>query len=276
MAEKKVYHQVIGNPNGENETNDYVDLTEEREEKEADNTEEFRKILGQVSLRVQERNQEVNPNGPSGGFTSIANTVELLFRQERDEELIGGGVNTGGTNGKQGMNVYYHPEHKWFVANTTSGAVVKPTSPGLQSSNLWTPWSDYATDTDKEAEPRYKPKKFLAVEGLTSLVSNNVYIDAPDHRFSFNDTWLEDAYQHIRNDGGIQPIIQPLKYAIDKQIQENEKRSHNTYTGVYGENIQVSHITCGENLEQLHQQIMFEEETITTEQIHQHLGDKTA
>lgn len=243
----------------------------------SDNTietqEEFEDHLETALAAVQEKNEEYhqqnNSDGLSGSASTIANTASLHFRNKKEGELFGAGVHTNG----HGLNVFYHDKWGWYVAETTMPSVGKPDSHGWQTlENYFIPWSDYAADVENEHNPDYQGKKKIATRGLTRLVTSNAQYKTGPANLFINDDWLEAAYQHIRNGGDIEPIIQPLKHAIDKQIQESKNQKlgelqDSVYAGIYGTGLEDTRIAYGENLEQLYDQVMHQQQSLTVTDI---------
>lgn len=265
------YQEVLDNPyNSHFGWDHYDDFSKEWAEREPENEEEYREILRRGQGKVRDRNGEIYSRAPSAGFANIKNTVELLFRQERDEEIIGAGVNTGGGHG---LTIYYHDEWGWHIADTTTSSIGKPSRGAWQSvEEFWVPWSDYASDSNKEYHGTQRGKKTIAVGGVLGLTSVGGSSNWNFDGFFINDAWLKDAYRHIRDDGEIEPIMEPLSYAVDKMVSENsEREDQEIYTGVYGTGLDDGRVAYGENFEGLRNEIMRSERSVSAREVEEYL-----
>jgi hypothetical protein len=279
-----IYHDIISRAENDDELlpgglSDYpeVDGTyyEEWNLQAFKDTQEFSKIVSWVET-LTKVGTAINYNGPpSGHCNEMAATGEKVINELHPEAETRAGsiynpeIESGGSHGT--MFFYDQSgESGWWHVDTTSETIVKPEEAQLHRTDVWSPFPEYQEDDPERGgfhkgpsqveNLSYEEKKKSSMFALASLVDNSGEGYDPDRSF-IPDEWLESAYDHIRNDGDIEPILEPLEQMVYTQVKEDE------YIGIYGDSLEETKIMEGD--EEIYEEVMEEPEAYSSSEIEQ-------
>jgi hypothetical protein len=229
-----------------------------------------------TAVKVETFNQYNGP--PSGHCNEMAATGERVINELHPEAETRAGsiynpeIESGGSHGT--MFFYDQSgESGWWHVDTTSETIVKPEEAQLHRTDVWSPFPEYQEDDPERGgfhkgpsqveNLSYEEKSNAAAAALESLIND---ADSPNNEYDAGkafipDEWLESAYDHIRNDGDIEPILEPLEQMVYTQVKEDE------YIGIYGDSLEETKIMEGD--EEIYEEVMEEPEAYSSSEIEQ-------
>lgn len=246
--------------------------------------EPYMEKLRELATAVQNRNDENSEyhGSPSAGHQEMASTMEMILNEETEHQVKSGSMGTVGERGGHGMMIMYREdaeqnESRWHMVNTT-GRGVMSVPDGHSMGGLFTPWTDYGNDNDKDIgiNLSYRREKELAQIGLISFASIELDEEESEALNSstpfFTDEWLESAYDHIRDNGKIDPIQNPIEEWYNMRI-DNGMQDGEGVTTIYGDSLEDTKIGYSESdeMKELREKANSPDYRVTTEEINQAL-----
>lgn len=214
-------------------------------------------------------------NGPPSGhaYQMAASAEKAMDEVHPDYTTRGWGFrNPKTTGGGHGTMMFYDETNgEWWHAETVNDNVVKPEDALVEKEETWSPF------TSKDAEmPGFHPGESQveginyfqkSKNGITHLfpMVENAQGGVNFDKVFITDTWMDDAYEHIRADGDIEPILEPLEEMVYGQIESEE------YVGLYGD-LDDSRMVKGGDLGDMYEKVMHDSEVMTTDKIESRLA----
>lgn len=241
-------------------------------------TDSFTTVLDWIIPAVKEQTFRTYDGPPSGHANEMAASAELAIDQVHPTaETRAWGVYNGG----HGTMLFYDEKtaEYWHV-DTTSDKIVKPENAQEHRDDVWSPFrspdSDmpgFSIDADWTTKPSaYDDRKRVSTGALLRMVVSGELVETANYglftRLFITDEWLDDAYDHIRDDGAIDPVCEPLEHLVYGQLETGE------YTGIYG-TLDDTRLAAGE-LDSLYEHVMEDTSVMTTDRVEDRLEGTSA
>ena len=241
---------------------------------------DFRKALRYIqgAARAEIAN-EVDASGPSAWAGEAAASAELAMDKVHPEHKTRGwGThNPDKEGGYHGTMVFYDEsgDTGWWHVDTTDESVVKPEDAQKHRTDIWSPFTSKdaempgfqpgESETTSILPGGYRQKTRAARNSILGMVPGTTNIENFWDRVFITDPWMDDAYEHIREGGDIDPILDEIEELVFGQIESEE------YVGLYG-TLDDSRMAAGEDLVDLYNDVMLNSEVMTTEKVESRLA----
>ena len=265
---------------------DYPQDREQFDKQLYDQEQTFRGKLEWLQVAAIMETYNVHDPPPSGHANEMAASIEKTLEELENihDSTRGWGVYNPG----HGTMMFYtedeSAEHRWYHLDTTSTIIDRPEN-AQEHRDIWSPFHSVEGDQpgfhqgfnvdEVEGVNSYNQMKEVAMFSLTRMVLSGEPIDGwgetKENANFMTEKWLDSAYQHIRDGGKIDPILDPIEEMIDYRLQNEEQ-----YAGIYGSSLDDTRIVAGDDLGNLYEETMVNEGNVTASQIENMLEGQTA
>jgi hypothetical protein len=202
--------------------------------------------------------------------------IEQIHPDYEEGDIQGWGVynpmieeGRGGTHGT--MMFYSHQTKEWWhIDTTTPGKITSPGKAQEIREDVWSPFHQKTGFHPGESQVdnlSYEEKSIAGWGGLLGSVVNAFNNDIEGRTTFATDTWMDEAYKHIRNDGEIEPVLEPVEQLVQRQRETNE------YVGIIGDSLEDAKLVTGD-LEGLYSKVMADPEIMTEDKVYQWLKQR--
>lgn len=261
------------------------------------NETEFHDILQWLNPAVRTQVHDSDLGGAMSGHSEeMAASIELAIDQIHDHgKARGWGFNNAGGHGT--MMFYDEENEEYWHSDTTAISrhdyVRKPENAQLHRSEIWSPFT--AKDHPRQPgfreglmpelkehdafrdeitdEELYRATNDFARGALTSMFFGG---ESNGSKLFITENLMDEAYEIIRNDEPIDPILESIKQMRNTQADRGGRISKGDRVGLYGPSLEESRIVAGdeETLIDLHIDVMHDPDVEVDEQyVENYLAD---
>lgn len=243
-------------------------------------TDNWEKMLLYIVGATRDETFERYNGPPSGHANRMAASAEKAIEEVRGDDVRAWGVYNPGHGSMMFYTEDEEAEHRWYHADTTNNGldegVQRPEDALSHRPEIWSPFRSPDADQpgfhkgfdidEVDGVNSYSQMKRVTLGSIQSMVASGRPIEFEGQYVFANEDWLDAAYDHIREGGKIDPILEPFEELVDHQVQGEDK-----YIGIYGaegdSGLDDTRLAAGDDLGSVYDKVMEQPGNVSASQI---------